>query len=132
MGLKRHKWSLSKELQATKSVAIVYLAFCVCWLPTCIITTIIHADKTYFRELQQESPTMFLTIYYVFIDILPLVNTMVNPIIYSFSNKQFRTGVVSVWRKMLGKTPRREGTFELSTRTTVRETPTTGRSVMFK
>ena len=107
MGLKRHKWSLSKELQATKSVAIVYLAFCVCWLPSCIITTIIHADKTYFRHLQQENPTMFLPIYYVFIDILPLVNTMVNPIIYSFSNKQFRSGVVCLWRKIVREAPRR-------------------------
>ena len=59
---------------------------------------------------------MFVSIYYVFVEVLPLVNTMVNPIIYSFSNKQFRSAVVSVWRKLLGKAPPRE-LFELASRT---------------
>ena len=95
-----------KELRASKSVAIVYLAFCVCWLPTCVITTIIHVDKNYFAQLQRENMVLFMTLYYLFIEVLPLLNTMLNPIIYSSSNKQFRDVLVSLWRKFLGRTPK--------------------------
>ena len=111
---KSHKWNLHKELQATKSVAIVYLAFCVCWLPSCVITTIVHADQSYFPRLRQENMTLFLMVYYAFVEVLPLVSTMVNPIIYSFSNKQFRKGVSSVKRKLFNETSGRGSLFDLS------------------
>ena len=72
--LNQNKGNLRRELQATKSVVIVYLAFCVCWLPTCIITTIAHMDELYFLKLRQENWIAFLIVYYIFIDILPLLN----------------------------------------------------------
>lgn len=103
---KRSKWSLRKELRATKSVAIVYLAFCICWLPSCVISTIIYSDNEYFPQLKKNNETLFVAIFITFIEILPVFNTMVNPIIYSFSNTQFRNGVMYVWRKVIGKTPR--------------------------
>ena len=108
-----HHKCFRKELRASRSVAIVYMAFCVCWLPTCVITTIIHVDKNYFTELRKQKKVLFLTLYYLFIEVLPLLNTMVNPIIYSFSNKQFQDVLVNLWRKFFGKTPRRNE-FELT------------------
>ena len=113
---KPRKWNLRKELQTTKSVAVVYLSFCVCWLPTCIITTIIHTDKHYFTKLRQQNLTLFLTVWYVFVEVLPLMNFMLNPIIYSFSNKQFRTALCHLWKRFWGKSQRRMSWLDMPTR----------------
>ena len=109
---KNDSTSFRKERQATKSVAIIYIAFCVCWLPVCVITTIIHVNRNYFNALREKNKHLFLTIYYLFHEAFPLVNTMLNPIIYSFSNGQFRSAVLNVARKFLGKPQRRQSQFE--------------------
>ena len=85
---KRRK-KFNREVKATKSVGIVYLAFVVCWLPSCIISIIIMIDKKYFPNMENSHPTLFNFLYSFFIVILPSMNTMINPVIYSFSNKQF-------------------------------------------
>lgn len=90
---RRSKRTLHKELRATKSVAIVYLAYVVCWLPCYVINIIIYVDINYFPRLKAVDPNLFLFLYYAFIEVLPSVNHCVNPFIYSFSNRQFRTAV---------------------------------------
>ena len=44
---------------------------------------------------------LFLTIYYMFVEVVPVVNTMVNPLIYSFSNREFRGEVARLWERLL-------------------------------
>ena len=44
---------------------------------------------------------LFLTIYYLFVEVVPVVNTMVNPLIYSFSNREFRGEVARLWERLL-------------------------------
>lgn len=99
------KGSLHKEMKATKSVAIVYLAFCLCWLPSAIFVLISYFNKEYFAKLDRETT---YAIWFTFVDIFPMVNTMINPIIYSFSNTQFRNAVQDVWRKFMGKAAKRD------------------------
>ena len=108
--------NLRKEIHATKSVAIVYLAFCVCWMPCCVITTINHVDETFFQRLLINNKSLFLIIYYTFVDILPLFNTMLNPLIYSFSNAQFRSAVQQVWKKLNNKNIHKESISSISGR----------------
>ena len=98
------KSRLRKEIKATKSIVLVFLAFCLCWLPGAIFTIIHFFDKTFFFKLD---PSTIAVLYFTFVDIFPTVNTMVNPIIYSFSNTQFRSSVEEVWRKLMKKAPRR-------------------------
>ncbi|XP_066931234.1 adenosine receptor A2b-like [Clytia hemisphaerica] len=93
-----------KELHATKSVAIVYSAFLICWFPVCVVNIILLFDVGYFPRLLMSNKTMFLFVWYGLIQILPMINTMVNPIIYSFSNKQFRNGFRSVYQRLKGET----------------------------
>lgn len=120
--IERHKKAQQrkrrKELRATKSVAIVYFAFLLCWFPNCVINLIIMFNSSYFPELKKTNETLFLFIYYCFIQILPMVNTMINPVIYSFSNKQFRTGFRSVYRRVLTKLESPESSYESSRRDT--------------
>lgn len=99
---KRRKRKLNRELRATKSVAIVFLAYVICWLPLYVINIILLVDKSHFLELRMNDTEVFFFIYYAFVEILPAVNTMINPFIYSFSNKQFRDAFKRILAKTLG------------------------------
>ena len=97
-----------KELKATKTLGVVYLAFCACWLPGTIIAIIMIYDGEYFTSVMYGHRQF---IWYMFIDVLPMVNTMIDPVIYSFTNTQFRRAVIDVWRKLMGKARRRPSMF---------------------
>ena len=92
-----------KELHATKSVAIVYSAFLVCWFPVCVVNIILLFDVRHFPRLLKTNKHIFLFVWYFLVQILPAVNTMVNPLIYSFSNRQFRIMFKSVYTRIIGK-----------------------------
>merc|ERR1712141_109314 len=89
-----------KEVKATKTIGFVFLAFCLTWFPAALITYINYFDKGFIDGM---SRTTMLIIFYVFFDILPIINTMINPIIYSFSNTQFRSAVEDIWRRLKGR-----------------------------
>ena len=90
-----------KELRATKSVGIVYLSFLVCWMPLFVIVIILEFDPQFFPGLQGTNMNLFLFVWYGLIQILPAVNKMINPVIYSFSNKLFRKGFKTTYNKLL-------------------------------
>jgi len=105
------KSRLRKEIKATKTIVLVFLAFCLCWLPGAIFTIIHFCDEKFFFKLD---PTTSAVLYFTFVDIFPTVSTMVNPIIYSFSNTQFRSSVEVVWRKLMKKAPPRLSIYSTS------------------
>lgn len=92
-----------KELKATKSVALVYIFFVICWFPLFVIVNILQYNQTHFGQLRKSNETIFLFIWHTFVQILPAVNTMINPIIYSFSNNQFKNAFKSIYRRMVNK-----------------------------
>ncbi|XP_012555624.1 adenosine receptor A2b isoform X1 [Hydra vulgaris] len=99
----KRKKRLSRELKLTKSFGIAYLAFLACWLPSCIINIIIKIDQDYFQNLKRSHPTLFDFLYYFSIIILPSMNTMLNPIIYSFYNQHFLRAFKDVVNKFIMK-----------------------------
>ena len=98
----KKKRTIHRELKATKSIAIVYLTFVACWLPSAFINIIILFDENYFFQMQVNNRKLFLFLYYFFVELLPIFNTMVNPVIYSFSNKEFQHAFKRVQYKILG------------------------------
>ena len=79
-----------REIKITKTLAIVYGAFVVSWLPVTIITiSSILCPKCYkgFRENYEKAFYIILTI---FVETLPPVNSCINPFIYVIFNEQFR------------------------------------------
>lgn len=84
--------TMTKELKATKSIFIVYFAFVIVWFPNTILHMLIFYDPSFV-------PTK--SIWYTFFDVLPVLNTCINPLIYSFFNKQFREALMYTWRKVL-------------------------------
>ena len=71
--------NVAHELKATKSIFIVYVAFIIVWLPNTVLHVIFMFTKNF------KVPK---AIGYIFFDILPVVLTCVNPLIYSFYNSE--------------------------------------------
>lgn len=92
-----------REIKTTKSIAIVYATFVICWLPSCIINVILFFDEKLLFNVRLHSETEFLFIYYAFIEVFPILNAALNPFIYSFCNKQFNNAFKRVWRRILRK-----------------------------
>lgn len=83
-----------KELKTTKSIATVYVAFSICWLPSCIFHIILIVNPDFYFQT---------FVWLVFVDIFPMISTAINPFIYAFMNKEFRDAVHYIWRKLLVK-----------------------------
>ena len=72
------------EFRATKVVLVVYGTFIVCWLPIVSLTvaTIIKPDLSY---------SSF--VYVLFGDMLPIINSILNPFIYGILHRDFKHGI---------------------------------------
>ena len=84
--------TMAKELKATNSIFIVYIAFIMVWLPNTVLHMLVFFQPTFH---------VTKTMWYTFFDVLPVLNTCVNPLVYSFYNRQFRESLLYTWRKML-------------------------------
>ncbi|XP_032231228.2 alpha-1A adrenergic receptor [Nematostella vectensis] len=86
---KRRK-SIIRELKATKTLAIVVGSFIVCWLPFFVIMFTVQFCPECFQDHRSLPVKAQLAIGTVFVYVLPLLNSAVNPIIYSSFNANFR------------------------------------------
>lgn len=77
------------ELRATKVVLVVYGTFIVCWLPVILVTL---------GHLLKVTESTSLVIYTIFGEMLPVINSILNPFIYGILHRDFKHGI----KRMLG------------------------------
>ncbi|XP_072419243.1 adenosine receptor A1-like [Chiloscyllium punctatum] len=78
-----------KELKLAKSLALVLFLFAACWIP-------LHAMNTIWYFCPQCNVPK--TAFYIGI-FLSHVNSAVNPVLYAFRIKKFRTSFLQIWNK---------------------------------
>ena len=83
------KWS-KKRRAVTKMVAFVTLVFSLCWLP---ITLYIVSANVF------EEKTALLYYFKIIANSFAYLNSAVNPIIYAFLNRSFRTNIGSIFSR---------------------------------
>ncbi|XP_002158261.1 adenosine receptor A2b isoform X1 [Hydra vulgaris] len=88
--IKNNVVKLNREIKATKTVAVIYLSFLISYFPSCVINGMIFVDPKYFPNLKSKKKLLIQLIFYIFIEILPVISTAANPLIYSFMDKNFR------------------------------------------
>lgn len=97
-------FSLVKQLKATKTLAVVIGVFCVCWFPFFVIfLTFQYCSNVCFLPPRMSESTRNIVIT-IFVNILPVVNSAANPIIYSCFNSEFR----KAFKRILAKVLKRE------------------------
>lgn len=88
---RRKKTTFFREVKATKTIALVIGAFVICWLPLFIILLVSLWDEENSQKFQKNKPEAHQAITYIFISILPPLNSCANPIIYAVFNSNFRS-----------------------------------------
>lgn len=73
-------------IKATRSVVAVYGTFIFCWLPVSVFSFAVAFKKT--LVIGSEVPAKWF--YHIFVEVLPVVNSMLNPFLYAFMNKDYR------------------------------------------
>ena len=102
---KRHKKHKRTEDNLSKTVAIIYGTFVVCWLPITIITIVYQlCPVACFTGFRNGSPVAFDAIITLFIIVLPAIHSCLNPFVYIIFHRTFRTAV----QELIGRRLRNE------------------------
>lgn len=88
-GDSHHHGLLQKEIRAAKSLSIIVGLFAICWLPVHILNCL----TLFYKDLDKPPVVMYVAI------ILSHANSAVNPIIYAYRIRDFR----STFRKILAQ-----------------------------
>lgn len=83
------KKHILRELKATKTIAVVIGVFIVCWLPSFILMVLSLWCKQCFTPFVTNKD-LSLAVRIIFVFVLPVMNSSLNPVIYTVFNQEFR------------------------------------------
>lgn len=94
-----------KEVRATKTLAIIYGSFLICWLPVTIISITSKYYPNEFRNFRLKQPVLFEFIFSTFVKVLPALNSTLNPFLYIVFNKKFQHELKKLYKVYGRPTP---------------------------
>lgn len=89
------------ETKAAKTVAIVFLAYIVCWLPHFVIVFLTYWKYDTLQNFHDTNATLYDVVTTIISNILPTLNSCINPFIYFVFSAQFRVAYKDFQRKVL-------------------------------
>ena len=79
------------SLKASRTVAIVYGLFFVCWFPVSVLSLLLQTCRECYGGPRLK------WVYHIFVEVLPVFNSMMNPFVYAITSKHYRRA----YRKLL-------------------------------
>ncbi|XP_047134359.1 adenosine receptor A3 [Hydra vulgaris] len=90
------------------SVFIVFLVYISCWLPTFVFLFLKFYNKNLIDQFKKKQPLIFQITVIIVGEILPPLNSALNPVIYVMHNKKFRTSAQLILNKICFKRIKRK------------------------
>jgi len=87
--LTSEKKRIKRNIKAAKTIAIIVSTFLLCWMPLTLISTVGSLCK----ECMVEEPEVFQSLV-----VLAYLNSALNPILYSFLNREFRESFIKLFK----------------------------------
>ena len=94
---------LSSEAKAAKTVAVVFLAYIICWVPHIVIVIIQYWSPHVINTFYNTSPSTYDVVTTIISNVLPPINSCINPFIYFIFGAQFRAALKDLYCKLLKK-----------------------------
>ena len=91
---------LRHDLKIVRMLSIVIGVFFFCWLPYCITTFLYTYNPNVFKGWNLRSGVIYGWIIYL----LPLINSLCNPIIYACLDQTYREAFKDLFQKMMCRT----------------------------
>lgn len=94
---------LNSEAKAAKTVAAVFFAYIICWVPHIVIVIMNYWTPDVIMSFHQRSTSTYDIVTTIIHNILPPINSCINPFIYFIFGAQFRVAFKDLYCKLLNK-----------------------------
>ena len=94
---------LKRDLRAARTISVVFAAYIICWLPHFITILIGYWDPDAIRLFSINHKLAYDSVTTIFNNILPTINSCINPFIYFLFGANFRVAFKDVLFKVLKK-----------------------------
>ena len=101
----RERCRRNRHFRMIRSITIVFAVYTICWIPTIIFIFLTFYMKADFWGVYVQTE-WFEIVYFLLIQLLPHLNSALNPFIYVLSNTEFRDVVYRLLLRISGKNNR--------------------------
>jgi 7 transmembrane receptor (rhodopsin family). len=94
---------LKNDLRAARTISVVFAAYTICWMPHFITILVGNWDKHAMINFRKNHKIVYDCITTTFNNILPTINSCINPFIYFLFGANFRLAFKDVLYKIMNK-----------------------------
>ena len=102
--LQRQRSVLRRDLMIMRMLLVVVGVFILCWFPSVILILVYFYNFSHFPWNKSLSQTISLSIFSAVTQLLPLVNSLCNPLIYACMDQTYREAFKRLFQRMIYRT----------------------------